>query len=223
VIHRWLLSKWDPRNETIWLTIYADLITNMMLVFLSLYGLTVMGNDALAKAIESMKFQEIEHPVASPTTFSQLVPALRYQFQNESNITISEGSGAIRIELGEDVLFASGQAAPKPKAHETLRNVARLLKNIPNTVVVEGHTDSVPLQRGSAFENNWQLSLARAMSVVKMLEENGIPSGQLAAAAYGENRPTSSNSTALGRGLNRRVEIALFRDFPFDPKIGRPL
>jgi chemotaxis protein MotB len=222
MIHRWLLSKWDPRNETIWLTIYADLITNMMLVFLSLYGLTVMGNDALAKAIQSMKFDEIINPVVKPQTFDELAPVLRQKFQNQANISISEGTGAIRIELGEDVLFESGRANPKPQADGVLGVVAGLLKNIPNTIVVEGHTDAVPLQRGSAFQNNWELSLARAMSVVHVLQSKDIPAAQLAAAAYGENRPTASNSTALGRRLNRRVEIALFRDFPFDAKKANP-
>ncbi len=218
MIHRWLLSKWDPRNETIWLTIYADLITNMMLIFLSLYGLTVMGDDALSKAVQSMKFEEMIHPVEKPRTFDDLAPALRQKFLNQANISISEGAAAVRIELGEDVLFESGRAAPKPKADDILQVVASLLKNIPNTIVVEGHTDAIPLQRGSAFRDNWELSLARAMSIVQLLQAKGIPAAQLAAAAYGENRPTASNTTALGRRLNRRVEIALFRDFPFDAK-----
>jgi chemotaxis protein MotB len=216
MIHRWLLSKWDPRNETIWLTIYADLITNMMLVFLSLYGLTVMGDDALAKAIQSMKFDEIIHPVDKPQSFDELAPALRQKFLNQSNVSIAEGAGAIRIELGEDVLFQSGRATAKPQADQILNVVAALLKDIPNTIVIEGHTDAVPLQRGGPFRNNWELSLARAMSVVRILQSKGIPAAQLAAAAYGENRPAASNDDAMGRRLNRRVEIALFRDFPFD-------
>lgn len=221
MIHRWLLSKWDPRNETIWLTIYADLITNMMLVFLSLYGLAVMGNDALSKAVQSMKVQDIVSPKERPVSFDELAPALRHEFLNVENVSVTESAGAVRIELGEDVLFQSGYAEPKQRARETIKVVASLLKQIPNTIVVEGHTDSVPLQRSRVFRDNWELSLARAMSVVALLQDNGIPTGQMAAAAYGENRPTASNSTSLGRGLNRRVEIALFRDFPFNPSAGK--
>src|SRR5581483_566403 len=111
MIHRWLFSRWDPRNETIWLTIYADLITNMMLVFLSLYGLTIMGEDAISKAVQSMRFTEVLQPVERPQTFDDLAPVLRQKFLNEANVSIAEGPGAIRIELGEDVLFESGRAA----------------------------------------------------------------------------------------------------------------
>lgn len=216
MIHRFLMSRWDPRNETIWLTIYADLITNMMLVFLALFGLTIMGDDALSKALQSMKLDELIDPVTQPQKFDELAPALREQFQHDANISVFEGAAAIRIELGEDVLFSSGKAVAKAEAVRTLSVVARLLAKVPNTVVVEGHTDSVPILKNSLFRNNWELSMARSMAVVELLQSQGLPAAQLAAAAYGENRPTASNDTALGRRLNRRVEIALFRDFPFD-------
>jgi len=83
--------------------------------------------------------------------------------------------------------------------------------------VVEGHTDSVPMGKNSPFRSNWELSLARAMSVVHLLIEKGeIESRQIAAAAYGFHRSQASNLTSMGRRSNRRVEITLFKEFPYE-------
>jgi chemotaxis protein MotB len=81
---------------------------------------------------------------------------------------------------------------------------------------VEGHTDNVPLVPGSRYQSNRELSLARAMSVVTLLvEEGAIPSDQIAASAYGDYKPRASNVTEKGRRMNRRVDILLVKDFPY--------
>lgn len=215
MIHRLIRMKRDARSEGIWLTIYADLITNMMLVFLALYGLTIMGDDALARAVHSMKLSDIYMVKDSLTEFKDVGPVLREKFREMPDVKVTEEMDAVRIEFGEKVLFESGRANPKPSAFESIRMVANLLKTMPHTIVVEGHTDSIPLQRGSQYRDNDELSMARSMSIVNLLIKDGIPPGQLAAAAYGSYRPRVSNDTALGRSINRRVEIALFKDFPY--------
>lgn len=215
MIHRLVKNQHDPRGETIWLAIYADMITNLMLVFLALYGLTVMGKDALDSAIDSMKRPRAE---AVQTQFDRLAPALTDTVAMLPGVTVVKDAGAVRVRFGEAVLFPSGSAALRPTAVDPLSSIAALLKVIPHTIVVEGHTDPVPLAKGAAFRNNHELSLARSMAVVRLLvDKGGLPEAQVAAAAYGEYRPMSSNETATGRRLNRRVEIAIFRDFPFTP------
>jgi len=216
VIHRLFRPKHDARTETIWLTIYADLMTNLMLVFLSLYGLTIMGSDSLSRAVQSMKLGEVAAAKNSKLDFDTLAPALREKFRNVSNVKVTEDIGAVRIEFGEQALFDSGRALPKPRAKEIMTVVANMLKTMPHTIIVEGHTDSLPLQRGGPYRDNYELSLARAMSVVRILIETGVPQDQLAAAAYGAYQPRASNSDALGRSINRRVEIALFKDIPYE-------
>lgn len=214
MIHRFLRPNVDSRSETIWLTIYADLMTNLVLVFLALYGLTVMGNDALARAIQSMKLNELGKADLTVKNLDELSPVLIAEFQNRKDIHISEEADSVRIQFGEETLFDSGKALLKPSSIAALQTVSKALKDLPYTVVVEGHTDPIPLQRGSQFRDNWELSLARSMSVVEALKKIGeIPENRLATAAYGQYRPRATNETTEGRRINRRVEIALFRDF----------
>lgn len=215
MFHKLLRPKFkDARSETIWLTVYADLMTNLALVFLALYGLTLMGDDALSKAIQSMKIEDMYEFQYNPNDkFEDLAPSLRQKIMENRDVIIREEVGAVRIEFGERVLFGSGNAILKSGAHEALAPIIETLKSVPYTLVVEGHTDSLPLQPGVKYLDNWELSLARAMSVVDVLTARGIPASHVAAAAYGPNRPRASNETVSGRRMNRRVEIALFKEF----------
>ena len=217
MIHRLVRNRHDGRGETIWLTIYADMITNLMLVFLALYGLTVMGKDAFDSAAESMKMKS--PVVAQPEQFDRLAPALKDTVGVLPDVTIINDVGAVRVQFGENALFNSGSATLKESAYEPLSSIGALLKVIPNTIVVEGHTDSVPLAQNAAFKDNYELSLARSMAVVRLLiDKSGLTPAQVASAAYGEHHPRGGNETADGRRLNRRVEIAIFRDFPYADK-----
>jgi chemotaxis protein MotB len=215
MIHRLVRAQHDPRSESIWLTIYADMITNLMLVFLALYGLTVMGEEAVETAMQSMTASV--HQEAKQ--FDHLSQALRETVNVLPDVEVLQEAGAVRVRFGEAALFSSGSATLKSAAVEPLTSIGTLLKVLPQTIVVEGHTDSVPLAPGAAFKDNYELSLARSMAVVRLLiDKAGLPAGQAAAAAYGEHRPCATNDTPAGRARNRRVEIAIFRDFPFPDK-----
>jgi len=219
MLHRLMRPRVDDlRSQTIWLTVYSDLITNLVLIFLALYGLSLMGDDALSKAIQSMKLEDIKYidMVDKGLEFNDVALVLRQELNSELDIHVTEFPGVTRIEFGESVLFRSGGAQLKSEAGAVLDRIATLLSLVPYTIVVEGHTDNVPLQSGGKFKDNMELSLARAMSVVRLLgREAQIPAKQLAAASYGSFRPRANNFTPSGRRLNRRVEIALFKDFPF--------
>lgn len=171
----------------------------------------------MSRAIQSMKLDDMHIPKNNKLNieFDDLAPALRQKFEVGQDIKVSEEVGAVRIEFGENVLFRSGSAAPKASAVEEVRVVAELLKKMPHTIVVEGHTDSMPLHAGGAYRDNNELSLARAMSIADLLIKDGLPASQIAAAAYGAYQPRASNLTSLGRATNRRVEIAIFKDFPY--------
>jgi chemotaxis protein MotB len=113
--------------------------------------------------------------------------------------------------LTDQVVFDPGQAILKPAAAPVLTGVAHAL-NIDKThpIMVEGHTDNVPIS-GSQFPSNWELSTARASVVVRFLIRTGIDKFRLGAAGYANLYPVASNSTAIGRSKNRRVEIVLLR------------
>ena len=115
------------------------------------------------------------------------------------------------ITVVGDLVFDSGKAKIRPEAHSVLNKIAAFLKNeTPQfNVGIEGHTDNIPIAR-SGWKSNWELSSARALSVLHYLTNNeGISPERLSAIGYGEYHPVASNDTREGRQLNRRVEIVI--------------
>ncbi|MGD0453611.1 MAG: flagellar motor protein MotB [Solirubrobacteraceae bacterium] len=125
--------------------------------------------------------------------------------------TTIEARGLVIRVLTDDLLFASGQAAMDTKANGLLGEIAKLL-NIDEThpISVEGNTDNVPIH-SALFPSNWELSTARASTVVRFLIEHGVGASRLTASGNAEQRPFDSNATAAGRSRNRRVEIVMRR------------
>jgi chemotaxis protein MotB len=116
--------------------------------------------------------------------------------------------------VAEKLFFESGRAEIKPEGEAVLRRVAAILAGIPEREVrVEGHTDAVPIGPSleATYPTNWELGAARAVGVVRFLEEEaGMDPARLSAASYGPNVPVASNHTAAGRARNRRIEIVLY-------------
>jgi chemotaxis protein MotB len=119
--------------------------------------------------------------------------------------------GRMMLKLPDEILFPSGSKRLKQGGREALAQVAAVLKDVgaDREFLIAGHTDNVPLKRGGRFADNWELSTARATTVVELMVDEGVPPEQLAAAGYGEFDPIASNETAEGRQQNRRLEIIL--------------
>lgn len=131
-----------------------------------------------------------------------------------NELTIEEKNGRIYVSLSEQLLFKSGSAVVDPKGKNALAQLAKAIKNADGiNILVEGHTDNVPLSRKSKYmEDNWDLSVMRATSIVKILEQNGVQPSSLTAAGRGEHLPVTDNSTPLNKQINRRTEIILTPD-----------
>lgn len=114
----------------------------------------------------------------------------------------------VEVEIRTDILFPSGVATLSPEAQKILRQLALSLKPFPNTIRVEGHTDNRPI-KSAAFTSNWELSAARAASVVHLFTQVGMDPRRLAIVGLGEFRPAQSNDTEQGRNLNRRVLLVI--------------
>jgi chemotaxis protein MotB len=115
----------------------------------------------------------------------------------------------IRV-LTDDLLFDSGQATPKPQSVDLLSKIGHLLAGErSHQIIVEGHTDTVPV--AGSYPTNWELSTARASSVVRAFATSGVGQGRMIAAGRAYLDPAASNKTAGGRTVNRRVEILLPR------------
>lgn len=114
----------------------------------------------------------------------------------------------IELEMNSELLFASGEAELSPKALPVLKKVSEIVRRMPNVINVEGHTDTVPISTVK-FPSNWELSSARATSVVREFVNEGIAPSRLSAVGYGEFHPIADNSSEAGRFQNRRVVVVL--------------
>ena len=114
----------------------------------------------------------------------------------------------IEVEIKTDLLFPSGSAQLAPNAIDVIQRLGGALAPYPNPIRVEGHTDNKPIKT-VAFYSNWELSAARAGSVVRVLQSRGVNPERLAVIGYGEQRPVQSNDTEQGRNANRRVVVVI--------------
>jgi len=123
-------------------------------------------------------------------------------------VTVRRGDNFLEVEIQSDILFASGAAAPSPVAVDTVRRLADVLREEPNSVRVEGYTDTQPIHT-ARFPSNWELAAARAGSVVHELIASGVAPQRLAVVGYGEHHPIADNTTVEGRNANRRVLLVI--------------
>lgn len=130
------------------------------------------------------------------------------EYANQGLVNVNRTDRGVEVEMKSSMLFESGSARLSREALKALRNVILIVKPLPNLINIEGHTDNVPISTIS-FPSNWELSAARAASVVHYFAKLGVGSERMAAIGYGEFRPLSSNDTAEGRKNNRRVNLLI--------------
>ena len=128
---------------------------------------------------------------------------------NSNELSVSVKNGKVYVSLQENLLFPSGSAVVNPKGKEALGKLAEVLNMNPDiTVDIEGHTDSIPI-RGK-YKDNWDLSTARANSIVRILTDDySVDPVRVIASGHSQYDPVQTNSTPEGRALNRRTEIIL--------------
>jgi chemotaxis protein MotB len=131
------------------------------------------------------------------------------------DVRVSRRNGLLVVDVADTVLFGIGDADLSARGQHVLDRVAASLSELPKGTVfqVGGHTDNLPIKSAEVraqFPTNWDLAAARAINVVRYLEETDkIPGKRLVAASFAQHRPVASNVTARGRAKNRRIEIAL--------------
>ncbi len=201
-------------RSPIWLTIYSDLMTNLMLFFLMLFGTSRMANN-IQKTIYKNIRTEFSREEGMLVEKEKDAIKKMVDYVEERRLrgfaTVKVSEQRVKIMLANPVLFGLGESELKSSAIPVLRQVTGLLKDIPNAVLVEGHTDDRPIV-GGGFRSNWELSTARAFSVIRyFIEEENIPPERLSAIGYGEYRPLYPNDTEEHRAYNRRIEINIVR------------
>lgn len=218
------LSRYTTKSEEspLYLVVLADIMTNLMLFFLILYVFSIQGEAAVkaafadgfdkthAKEQKEKKALDVVQKYEEADVARKLAEEMaKSGMKDMAEVQMTEKQ--IKINIAAPVLFASGTAELGAASSEILGAVARVISRLPNDIIVEGHTDNVPIRSGG-YNTNWELSAARSDAVVELLAKSyGIPPERMVAAAYGEYRPVAPNSTPEGRARNRRIEIIMSR------------
>ncbi len=178
--------------------------------------LTAKGAENVEKTLESMKEKDLrisrlqDAITKKDSVMLALVTSLKKEVGiNDPDIEINVEKGVVFISIADKLLFQSGSYRVSNRAEEILGKVAKVINSKPNfEAMVEAHTDNVPYKKDPLLDN-WDLSVKRATSIVRVLEGLGVKSSQLIAAGRGEYQPLADNLTAENRAKNRRTRIVV--------------
>jgi chemotaxis protein MotB len=232
----------EHENHERWLVSYADFITLLFAFFVVMYSISSINegkykilSDSLTgvfnqpdRAIKPIpvgderprttepdrSLVDEESAQSSADDLQNIASSVREAFGNliqSEQLKVSGNELWIEIELSSSLLFTSGDAIPNNAAFDIIEKVAKILAPYENPIHVEGFTDNLPIQTAQ-FPTNWELSTARAASIVRMLAMDGVNQSRLAAVGYGEFQPVADNTTVEGRGRNRRVVLVISRN-----------
>ncbi len=163
------------------------------------------------KEMVSKEAMEAQALIAEQQKVFENLEATFAKEREANQVKIEMMKSGVKVNLANDILFPSGSAKLNEMGIEVLTRAAAELKESPYQTVVAGFTDDVQISGAlmAKYPSNWELAGARAASVVRLLEKEGVPSSQLLAISFGENSPVESNVTPEGRSKNRRIEIIL--------------
>ena len=165
--------------------------------------------DALITPIELMQLEQAEAQAeAQLDAIQRQVERVLGPLIMSDQVTVTREGLWLEVNIRSDVLFASGSAALSAPARDAIDQLATVLRELPNELRIEGHTDDQPIA-SALFPSNWELSGARAASVIRLLEGRGVDPRRMAAVGFGEKRPVADNGTPAGRAANRRVMLVI--------------
>ena len=197
-----------------WIYTYGDMVTLLLAFFILLFAMS-KTNEELFKAV-SASFKG--GPPASPFIFSGLPTFMeniesamkKSDISEVTDITVDDEG--ITVSFSDTVMFAPGSAKLSDDGKEIIEKFSRMLHAIPNRIIIEGHTDNIPI-KSKIFPSNWELSGARSGSVATLLEKYGVKKNRMEIAGFGSTRPKfiTLKSPEL-RSLNRRIDILVKPD-----------
>lgn len=205
-------------DTQLWMVPYADLMSMLVILFMAMFGYAYSTKSAEVERTLARMQLSLAEPDKAPARVKERLQeaelALTLQDQlgklGLSDMGLNVTSKRIRLTLPAPALFAEGSERLDPNILPALDAVAAFLASTRHPVVVEGHTDNVPIA-GGRYRTNWELSAARAYSVVERLIARGLPPSRFSLRGFAEHRPVAPNDTVEGRALNRRIEITLLR------------
>lgn len=225
-----------------WMITYSDLMSLLLTFFILLYSMSNIDaakfksiSQSLQGVLSGLGYTHIIETPDNPPTLSDEILDLDdssnmnnikegillmhervsdYVSQEglDAKVTVRMNKRGVFVDINEAILFDPGSAKIKESGIQVLKKLEGLINDFENELVIEGHTDDVPM-RTALYPSNWELSTARAVSVLRYLSEvEGVDPKRLSAVGYGEYRPMVPNNSVENRSINRRVNILIIFD-----------
>lgn len=207
-----------------WLVTFADLITLILVFFVLLFSMSHINSGKFQKLVGSMDktlasekmkdvhSKESQGEAQSKMNADDLLAYIKGKLKKnnlDDKIATKKDSRGVILVLQEQILFPTGEASLVPESRPFLNKIGEIIKELPNVIRVEGHTDKRPI-RNSYYPSNWELSTARASSVIQYLSETyNINSSRFVAIGYGDTKPLKISNQEEEMKKNRRVEIVI--------------
>lgn len=227
----------EHENMERWLVSYADFITLLFAFFVVMYSVSSVNegkyrvlSDSLSssfsktKAVGDLSLMNMpvsknqpivvkEKPKSKDNARSYLKVANAISTAKvPKGVKVISTERGLSIRISDETLFSSGSSAISPQIQEFLDLIAGLVRDLPNSIAVEGHTDNQPIST-AAFPSNWDLSTGRANALIRYFtEHHHLGDDRFSSAGFAGTRPIESNSTVEGQASNRRVELIVLRD-----------
>ncbi|WP_022850995.1 OmpA family protein [Limisalsivibrio acetivorans] len=213
-----------------WMATFTDMNMLLLTFFVLLLAMSSMDKRKIKEALGSLQGSMgiLQHGSKTEMTAEDIVSRISFvdtknnvqtktiatikSYVKSANlskvVTVVETKKGVSVRIMDSVLFGPGSAELRPEARPLLSKLSAVIESSPYNALVEGHTDDTP-SRSARFPSNWELSTARAVSVVKFMIDQGVNPQTLAASGYGEYHPLLPNITQENRAKNRRVEVNL--------------
>jgi chemotaxis protein MotB len=226
-----------------WLISYADFITLLFAFFVVMYAISIVNEGKYQQLSEALgdafggrgAATQVNTNVEPVLPLSHIVNRKRNEAARREHermgvlardltatllplvksgqVRVTQNARGVSVEINASVLFDQGQAQLQPEASEILQAVGGLLRNDPHRIEVEGHTDDVPIA-STVYPSNWELSAARASSVVRLFIDSGVAPARLSALGFAATRPVAANTDPVGQARNRRVAVMILAALP---------
>ncbi|ADY73198.1 OmpA/MotB domain protein [Desulfurobacterium thermolithotrophum DSM 11699] len=225
-------KKEECKAPPAWLTSFGDLMSLLLTFFILLYSMSTISLEKFYQAIKGIIQAFGGHYVIHeerviqgkriPLDFPDMYPKMKTRRAIEQKLQeihqmlkkmgvkseIAKYGTSIRLRINTDKLFPPGSEKPYKETIPLIMEMCKKLKELELPITIEGHTDNVPI-RSKIFPSNWELSAARAVSVLRLFIQCGYDPRKLSAAGCGPYRPIAPNTTPEGRAKNRRIEIVI--------------
>lgn len=224
---RWHIEPQREEEQEAWLITYLDMLTLLLVMLVIMLALAGKGEGqqsepAMIEATQQAAGDQLValQPSASPIPSIVPLPAPAADTQQDDtseakpdlalgdDIEVIVNDGSISFRISSEILFGSGRAELEDAGLDVIDRLVPTLAAGGHQIIVEGHTDNLPIQT-ERFPSNWELSASRASSVVRYLQLAGIESTRLSATGYADTRPLADNGDEQGRASNRRVELIM--------------